>query len=265
MTSNTSHIRRWVSWLVMTVVFGVGCWLLSQWQFSRQAEVVAANQLINKNFDSEPRPLSEVIKPTDNWNRELEYLPVEVSGNYLPDSTYLVRNRPFDGRPGFLQLAAFKTTEGTVIWVERGWLPTGNNQDSPDNVPKLSDTKMELTIRLRPSESDNGRTAPAGQLANIDLLKAGKVSSFSTYQQAYGRLASESDPQPRGLDLGKPVLSEGNHLSYAMQWILFGLMAFGAVFWNISQDRRRMKGLEPRKLKSLYRDRDAEIEDEILK
>jgi cytochrome oxidase assembly protein ShyY1 len=78
-------------------------------------------------------------------------------------------------------------------------------------------------------------------------------------------LASESDPQPRGLDLGKPVLSEGNHLSYAMQWILFGLMAFGAVFWNISQDRRRMKGLEPRKLKSLNRDRDAEIEDEILK
>jgi len=41
-------------------------------------------------------------------------------------------------------------------------------------------------------------------------------------------------------------------------------MAFGAVFWNISQDRRRLRGQMPRKLASLNRDKDAEVEDQIL-
>jgi hypothetical protein len=49
-----------------------------------------------------------------------------------------------------------------------------------------------------------------------------------------------------------------------MQWILFGLMAIGAVFWTISQERRRKQGLAPRKLKILNRDKDAEVEDKIL-
>ena len=68
----------------------------------------------------------------------------------------------------------------------------------------------------------------------------------------------------RGSDLGEPDLTEGNHLSYALQWLAFALMAFGAVFWNISQDRRRRAGLSARKLKMLTQDKDGEIEDELL-
>jgi cytochrome oxidase assembly protein ShyY1 len=61
-----------------------------------------------------------------------------------------------------------------------------------------------------------------------------------------------------------PELNEGNHLSYAMQWILFALMALGALYWTIAQDRRRVAGLEPRRIKLLTKDSDAEAEDELL-
>jgi cytochrome oxidase assembly protein ShyY1 len=87
---------------------------------------------------------------------------------------------------------------------------------------------------------------------------------MNVYTQSYGRLVTEYPELPTGQKLAKPELSEGNHLSYAMQWILFGLMAIGAVFWTISQERRRKQGLPPRKLKILNRDKDAEVEDKIL-
>lgn len=227
--------------------------------------MVRANQLINQNFDLPPSPLEEILNYEDSWDKNLEFRPVKTNGQYLPDSSLLIRNRPYDGQPGFLQLVAFRTNAGSVIWIERGWLPTGLNQDSPDAIPALDSRNREVIIRLRPTEGQDSREAPAGQLPNIDLPRASKtLANEALYLQAYGRLVSENPELDRGVDLGKPSLSEGNHLSYAFQWIIFGLMAFGAVFWNIAQDRRRMRGQQPRKLASLNRDRDAEVEDEIL-
>lgn len=260
-----AHLARWTSWLLTAVIFSVACWFLSQWQFSRQEEVVRANQLINQNFDLSPLPIEQVLLSEDTWDSALEFRPVRLQGNYLADKALLVRNRPYDGQPGFLQLAAFQIDNGKVIWIERGWLPTGINQDAPDAIPALDESSRQVIIRLRPSEAVDSREAPAGQLPNIDIKRASQnLATSQIYLQAYGRLVSETPALDRGVDIGKPQLSEGNHLSYAFQWIIFGLMAFGAVFWNISQDRRRLRGQTPRKLASLNRDKDAEIEDEIL-
>lgn len=264
MTRN-AHLARWTSWLLTAVVFSIACWFLSQWQFSRQQEVVTANQIINKNFDVSPVPISQLLQISEGWDSNLEFRPVKLNGRYLADSSLLVRNRPYDGQPGFLQLVAFELTSSEVIWIERGWLPTGLNQDTPDAIPQVDQSEREVIIRLRPSEEQDLRAAPEGQLPNIDIPRASAtLPATKIYLQAYGRLVSEQPEMGRGVDLGKPQLSEGNHLSYAFQWIIFGLMAFGAVFWNISQDRRRIRGQMPRKLASLNRDKDAEIEDQIL-
>jgi cytochrome oxidase assembly protein ShyY1 len=83
------------------------------------------------------------------------------------------------------------------------------------------------------------------------------------------RLISESpgeqgSPQP----LRKPTLDEGNHLSYAVQWILFALMGFFALFWAIRQEREysRMEK-DPSYIPRSARNRkktDADVEDELL-
>ena len=163
-----------------------------------------------------------------------------------------------------MQLVAFRTNEGSVIWVERGWLATGSSTDTPDDVPQLDDVSRTLQLRLRPSEPDLDRTAPEGQLSSIYLDEISSTLGEDVYIQAYGRLISESPSLQTGKQIPKPILSEGNHLSYALQWILFGLMAIGAVLWTLSQERRRKAGLPPRKLRILNRDKDAEIEDKLL-
>ena len=263
--ANNQTARRWFTWIALASVFSVACWFLSQWQFARAAEVQKANAIVLANYDSKPVPLEELLYPNTSWNPQNEYKQVLVSGHYLVGKTYLIRNRPFQGNPGFLQLAAFQTDSENIIWVERGWLPTGNAQDNPDYVPLVDDVHRQLTLRLRPTEPKLDRGAPLGQLPSIDLIAASQgLESSTTYIQAYGRLVIETPNLPRGQEMPAPELGEGNHLSYAMQWILFALMALGAVYWTILQDRRKASGLAPRKLKLLNKDKDAEAEDQIL-
>jgi cytochrome oxidase assembly protein ShyY1 len=260
-----TSLRSAVGWIALVAVFTTGCLALSRWQFDRQAEVVAINSRISASYQEEPIALEELLKVSSPWSKPLEFRAVIVSGNYLNQYSYLVRNRPYNALPGFLQLVAFETDGGAVIWVERGWLPTGSASDFPDEVPRVDDIHRTITLRLRPTEPALDRTAPTGQLSSIDLVAASSfLPNNNSYSQAYGRLISESPELPTGKFLGKPELSEGNHLSYALQWILFGLMAIGAVFWTLSQEKRRTLGLPPRKLKFLNRDRDAEAEDLLL-
>lgn len=253
-----------IRWSSIVVAFITACWFLSQWQFDRQAEVVAKNKLIEANYNAESQGISDVLMPDEAWENDLEFRSVNVNGQYLPEQSFLVRNRPLNAYPGFLQLVAFRTDAGSVIWVERGWLPTGSVSDTPDDVPMVDGQARTLEIRLRPAEPELDRTAPAGQLSSIYLGKISLYVDGDVYTQAYGRLVSESPALPTGEKIAKPNLSEGNHLSYALQWILFGLMAIGAVLWTFSQERRRKAGLPPRKLRILNRDKDAEVEDKLL-
>ena len=255
---------NWLSWTILVIVFTVACWFLSQWQFDRQNEVVAKNKLIEANYNAQAKPLVDVLEPNQAWENNLEFRSVSVTGQYLPEQSFLVRNRPLNAYPGFLQLVAFRTEQGTVIWVERGWLPTGSTADTPDEVPLVDEESRTLQLRLRPAEPDLERTAPEGQLSSIYLQDISSALEDVVYTQAYGRLISESPALATGQKIPKPILSEGNHLSYALQWILFGLMAIGAVLWTLSQERRRKDGLPPRKLRILNRDKDAEIEDQLL-
>lgn len=265
MMAKNRPISTWLGWISLVLIFTTACIFLSKWQFDRQAEVVEANSRIAASYESEPQALEEILRVNQTWANTLEFRSVLVSGQYMPQEHYLVRNRPYNAYPGFLQLVAFQTDGGPIIWVERGWLPTGSKSDSPDDVPLVDSAHRQLTLRLRPAEPRLDRTAPSGQLSSIHLETASSsLINKDVYKQAYGRLITESPTLPAGQQIGKPELSEGNHLSYAMQWILFGLMAIGAVFWTVSQERRRKMGLPPRKLKILNRDKDAEVEDKIL-
>jgi cytochrome oxidase assembly protein ShyY1 len=264
MKTTSKPIKSWFSWALLVVSFTFACWFLSQWQFDRQVEVVAKNNLIEANYNTESKSLHEVIGPDQEWQNEFEFRSVSVKGNYIPEESFLVRNRPLNAYPGFLQLVAFSTEQGSVIWIERGWLPTGSEADTPDDIPQVDERSRTLQLRLRPAEPDLERTAPEGQLSSIFLDQISSTFGKNVYTQAYGRLISETSPLPKGQPIPKPILSEGNHLSYALQWILFGLMAIGAVLWTLSQERRRKAGLPPRKLRILNRDKDAEIEDDLL-
>lgn len=262
--------KRWLTWLLLATLFAVACVFLSQWQFSRRAEAVAKMRLIEANYDQQPANIHELAS-LQKFDPANEWRPVELSGEFLVDDAVLVRNRPYNGQAGFLQVVPFRLSTGEVVAIETGWLATANDNAAPKQVPLPSNEPTTIIARLRSAEPTLGRDAPAGQIAtiNIDALKSKTNLSAPVFKKLYARLATSYSNSETPKILPKPELSEGNHLSYAVQWIVFALMAFIALWWAIKQESnaRRMK-IDPNfkpKVRKKLGDEDKNVEDSILK
>ena len=263
-----STIRRWGPWLALVIVFALATSALSWWQFSRRAERVERIEQVIQNYEASPVPYAELNWETlPDGTSSMEWTPVEVTGEYLPEHAFLVRNRPLSGQPGFLQLVPLKLDDGRLLIVERGWLIAGSDISAPVANPLPDAIRSDLTVRLRVGEESLGRES-TDTLASIDLKEAAERLSGlgQVITEYYGRLAEESPTYAETpVTMPKPSLDEGNHLSYAIQWIIFGVMAFIAFIWAYRNDRRvrlEEQGLiVPKAKKRTQADIDAEFED----
>jgi cytochrome oxidase assembly protein ShyY1 len=230
---------------------------------------VAAIERVEVNYDATPVAVDDALPSLDAWTEDDEWLPVELTGHYLVDDQLLVRNRPYQGASGFEVLVPFQLDDGRVFVVDRGWVPVGSSIEAPDEVPAPPDGDVSVVARLKPGEPTLlGRTAPEGQLATIHLPSVAELVGDDTYIGAYGLLASE-DPAPatRPAPALKPEADEGPHLSYALQWIAFGILAFIGLYWAFRRERRiaalpvdeQEAARNPRR-----RSVDTDVEDAIL-
>jgi cytochrome oxidase assembly protein ShyY1 len=267
--------RRWLGYLAVAVVFAIACAGLSHWQVDRTNEARNANQLVERNFNSTPVPLATVLPDLTSYRASNEWKQVSVSGRYLQDEELLVRNRPLDGNPGFEVLTPLLLDNGTVFIVDRGFVPTGSKQDRPDHVPEPTTDRVTVIVRLQGSEPViDGRTAASGEIQTINLPTVASFVAKPTYTRAYGLMVSESPSvatRPRAQP--EPTLDEGLHISYAIQWVLFALMAFLGLGYAIRQEYRIRNADDPeereradeRERRKLAKPRsDSEIEDELL-
>ena len=261
--------KRWIVWLLLVSVFAVACFFLSQWQFNRRAEAVAKIQTIELNFDQSPVPVQELAS-LNSFSGKFEWRPVSLDGKFLPNSAVLVRNRPYNGSPGFLQVIPFELRSGEIIAVETGWVPTASNNKAPTTVPLPDGNFREIIGRVRTAEPTLDRQAPPGQIAtiNVDALIQAEKLNGAIYRKVYVRLADSYTEQEFPKILPKPELTEGNHLSYALQWILFALMAFGALWWAIRQESEARKiASDPNyrpKVRKKFGDADKAAEDAVI-
>ncbi|MDM4763134.1 SURF1 family protein [Galbitalea sp. SE-J8] len=263
----------------MAIVFAIACALLSRWQFARNDEARIEVEHIEANYDADPVAIASVLPALDAWSEGVKWTPVSLRGTYLVDEQLLVRNRPYNGSPGFEVLTPLRLDDGDVFVVDRGWVPSGNAQDAPDAVPAPPGGEVTVVARLKQGEPElAGRTAPAGQIPTIELDDIATALGRDTYTGAYGLLDSE-DPAPatRPLPAPEPALDEGPHLSYAIQWIVFALFGFFGLGYALRTEYRARRAdaadpdappaapRRPRRPPRTGRDRsDAEIEDELL-
>jgi len=266
--------RRWLGYLALVVAFAIACVFLSLWQIARRDEARAEIDRVETNWDAAPLPLTTLLPSLDAFDADDKWAPVTLTGRYLEGQELLVRGRPYDSRPGFEQLVPFQLADGTVFVVDRGWIAAGSEQDAPDTVPAPPLGTTTVVARLKAGEpSIAGRSAPDGQVATIHLPTIAALVDEPTYTGAYGLLVSEDPETDRPLAALKPVADEGPHLSYAFQWIVFGIMAFIGLGWAIRQEYRirnaddpeeRERAAERKRRADAKPKSDAQIEDELL-
>ncbi|GAB2458780.1 cytochrome oxidase assembly protein ShyY1 [Conyzicola lurida] len=266
---------RWGRYLALAVVFAIVCVCLGFWQLARRDTALAELDRIDTNYSAEAVPLTGVLDSLDAFEIDQKWTPVTVTGTYLSDEELLVRNRPYNGGPGFEVLTPLRLENGDIFIVDRGWLPTGRDQDSPDEVPAAPTGLVTVEARLKPGEPTlRGRSAPEGQIATIQLDDIQKALDEPTYTGAYGLMVTE-DPAPaeRPVAAAKPARDEGPHLSYAFQWFVFAIFGFLGLGYALRQEYRlvneddpdEMERAEARRVKDAARTRtDAEVEDALI-
>ena len=198
------------------------CILLSQWQWSRAHVVDAGSSAARTGdfFTLSPR---------------LEFLPVgsigvttTVSGNWMDDKTFTMRNRSADGssllekQPSSTScdwvVTPLQLTDNSVIAVVRGCIPPGGN-------PAPVTGQMSVTGVLQPSEgSDVLKLSPG-----IEPLTTELVVSQSDSSAHDGYLVM--DQPTTGLTKVQPILSatpkvplHWRNVFYTFNWLFFALV-----------------------------------------
>ena len=240
--------RRWLTYLVMAIVFAVACVFLSRWQFGRNEQTVTENNLVTANYKAAAVAPSVLLPSKNSYSNANIYRKVTLTGEYLPSKQLLVRDRSLGDDPGFEVLVPFKETNGDIFIVDRGWVSVGTKHSYPDYIPPAPTGHEVVTARLQGSETVlPGRTSPKGQISEINLPTVTQMVHLTdTYTGAYGLLTSETPkPTARPIAAAKPVLDPGPFLSYAFQWILFAIMGFGGLAWALRQEYRIRNSQDP--------------------
>ena len=205
-------------WLALTaavLVFAGVCFaVLAPWQFDRHTERSADNDAITRSMSAEHVPLLEVDELT-------EWRTVTATGTYLADDEVVARLRTVLGEPAFEILTPFRLADGSVVLVDRGYVRP--EQGEVPAYPEPPAGEVTVTARYRLDERDaQDRNAPPGQVYAVGSREVAEETGLSIRP---GYLAL-TDGSPGALSaLPLPELEAGPFLSYALQWITFGVMA----------------------------------------
>lgn len=219
---------RWIGWLLLVCLFATAFAFLGKWQMDRRESALTEISHVQRNYDAAPIPFNEARGLFELLPQDGKWTPVTLRGSYLPEDEVVVRNRISGARPGYEVLVPFRTAEGPVVIVDRGFLPIGNdNAGRPDSIPAPPAGTVEVQVRLKASEPQLDRGAPEGQLASIDLSTFAQQLGYPVATGSYGLMYLE-DPAPSvaPIQLQRPEEDEGPHLSYSFQWFAFGVLVF---------------------------------------
>ncbi len=219
----------WIALVVGVIIFAGACfWILSPWQFGRNSERSALNSDIANAIDDPAVPLRQLLPAGVEPPRAQEWREVTMTGRYLPAGETVARLRQVNDQPADEILTPFTVDGGRTVLVDRGWVSPNNGQ-VPD-YPAVPTGRVTLTARMHPEESDPHRPPLTEQghreVYSINTTVVSDLTGLSV-DPGYFTLV---DKQPGVLNvLPLPQIDSGPFLSYALQWIVFGVMAIGGL------------------------------------
>jgi len=224
---------------VVVVLVGLG-----QWQVERLEQVRRSNQLLAERLAADPVDLGALVGLGPLDPAALEFRRVVATGEFRPEQEVLQRNRVNAGRTGFDVLTPLDLGGGTAALVRRGWVPS--TLDTPPVTaappPAGPTTITGVLERSVPQPRFGARDPEDGVLqrvfhpdtARLDRQVEGDLLPLVLRLDAAPGVAVTDLP----VAAGPPSLDEGSHLSYAVQWHLFALIAASSylLWW-----RRRLR------------------------
>ena len=210
--------------LCAALAAGLGGWQVKRlaWKDALIAHVQAA--LAKPPVEAGSLPFA----PSPEALEALEYRPVRITGQFLPQGTTLVSALTEEGA-GFWVLAPLRMADGRAVWINRGFVPLGTKRDAVITPAG----GVTLTGLLRKSEP-KGRFLQANVPAQ-DRWYSRDIAALSATRGLSGGadwFLDAKGPRIPGQPIaGLTVITFPNsHLQYALTWFaLSGLCLLGVV------------------------------------
>jgi surfeit locus 1 family protein len=231
---------RYLTLTGICVLLALGCFRLSLWQLDRREQRRARNALVAGRLAAAPVQLAEIPADTALGH----YRRVHVSGVFDYEHEIALALRARDGSPGVYILTPLRLADGLVVLANRGWAyaPDGmtleharwREQDSAA-VDGFLDTFV--APRGRVSMQDRPRLLRRMVRDSLKPLVAPDATLYP-YVLVVTNPAAPTSPAR----VAPPPLTEGSHLSYAIQWAAFGIIAIVGMVLSLRRgvtERRR--------------------------
>ncbi len=233
-----SRSRR-VAVVVIAVAVAATCVNLGLWQLRRLDERRARNAEILDRRSSSPLSIEDVAGSA----AADPYRPATARGSYDVEHEVLVYGRSLDGEAGHHVVTPLLLPDGGGVLVVRGWVPFAM-QAAPVRAAAPPAIEVRVEGFLAPDEGD-GSVAPDpdGIVRVLDVRGIASSLPYDVFPLPL-QLADQTPPQPGSLPIpvGLPDLSEGPHLSYAIQWFSFAVVALIGAVVLLRRDRRAATG-----------------------
>ncbi len=217
--------------LTLVVLLGAATMVgLGFWQLDRRDQKRERNALIRQRM-AEP-PL-RITGPAGDPSL-LAYRPAIVAGTFDYEHEVVLRTRTREGQAGVRLLTPLRIsgTEHSVL-VDRGWIPYEESEPEARSVYRPAGA-VELSGLLHPSQTRPSSFAPAdpplgpGRERLDEWFRAdiGRIQEQTPYPLLPFYVAQSAAPGENGPPWrdGQVTLSEGPHLSYAIQWFSFAVV-----------------------------------------
>ncbi len=233
--------RRRILATVLILAAAAVCIRLGIWQLDRLAERRAFNAHVLSVQAMTPLPL-----PANGDLTAMEYRAVTASGTYDFQNQVAIRNQYNGIQPGYHLLTPLRLADGEAVLVDRGWIPAEGNS-SPDawhQYDQPGPINVQGIIRLgqiQPtfgSDADPTLTPEQTRLDFWIYVNLNRIAEQIPYSilPVYIQL----NPDPARTDPPVPIqptldLSEGPHMSYAIQWFSFSvlfILGYGYFIWR---------------------------------
>lgn len=195
--------RRNVTLGVLAILVATVCVLLGRWQLNRLAQRRARNAVLAARLALPPLPVGRAITADSARQRR-----VLARGVYDFSAERTWPGRSFQGTPGVALVTPLRLDDGSAVLVDRGWVPSPDAFHVDQALYREADTATVTGFALIP---------PRGR-GDVD------TTGFLPFVI---QLGTPEPPPNRGLPRRwpPPAFDDGPHLSYAIQWFSFALIA----------------------------------------
>jgi cytochrome oxidase assembly protein ShyY1 len=232
---------RWIVGHLLVIVVAAGFVALGVWQLNRNTQKHDKLRAEEAAYAAPAPPISSASDPAPGTR-------AQATGTFLPTGEALLRNQVRGSSAGVDVLTPMRLADGTVIYVDRGWVKTGLASGAPDFAPPPGGTvvatgTVQPSVALSAQDSvrdDNGRVS----LPSVNIARIVGPNPPERVRNVW-LSAQAIEPLPRGSGVPKlpepPPPDPVNHLEYAIEWFAFAaipLIGWPIVLWRVSRRDR---------------------------